>query len=256
MSSVASELIERIKELQSLPSLSNFPLIGGTNLALRFNHRVSIDIDLITNKVIGENGFSDISKDIQDFYGKSILRIEMINVDVGDQYIFLRTFISKGNSTIKVEVLQNIQYLNDHEEIEGINMLSLTDIGLLKLEAATKRFANKDIYDLDFLTDKYSLDELFSLQKAKIIKYKSDQYKSLFDLDGDKFNPDTNLGLLLKFDSYDVKSSRKPWHSNDRIDIISGNKSFKDACRSWSWKIRKYCMSNGIDYKTIKVRRL
>jgi hypothetical protein len=52
MSSVASELIERIKELQSLPSLSNFPLIGGTNLALRFNHRVSIDIDLITNKVL------------------------------------------------------------------------------------------------------------------------------------------------------------------------------------------------------------
>jgi hypothetical protein len=96
------------------------------------------------------------------------------------------------------------------------------------------------------------LDELFSLQKAKIFKYKGDQYKSLFDLDGDKFNPDTNLSLLLMFDSFDFQSSRKPWHSNDRIDIISGNKSFRDACRSWRWKIRRYCMSNGIDYKSIK----
>ncbi|RKS03107.1 hypothetical protein [Flavobacterium sp. 102] len=38
MSAVAADLILLIKELQILPSLAEFSLAGGTNLALRYNH--------------------------------------------------------------------------------------------------------------------------------------------------------------------------------------------------------------------------
>jgi hypothetical protein len=46
VSSVSEALIKTIRELQELPSLQHFSLGGGTNLALRYHHRQSIDIDL------------------------------------------------------------------------------------------------------------------------------------------------------------------------------------------------------------------
>ncbi len=44
MQAVSPALLQTIKELQQLPSLSTFALAGGTNLALRFNHRISEDV--------------------------------------------------------------------------------------------------------------------------------------------------------------------------------------------------------------------
>ena len=44
MTSVSQILIKTIKDIQELPSLKTFALGGGTNLGLRYNHRISIDI--------------------------------------------------------------------------------------------------------------------------------------------------------------------------------------------------------------------
>ena len=52
MSAVSPELRQTILELQQLPSISKFSLGGGTNLALRYSHRVSIDIDFISPEII------------------------------------------------------------------------------------------------------------------------------------------------------------------------------------------------------------
>lgn len=42
-----------IKELMEEPALSDFYLGGGTNLAIKYNHRVSIDIDLFSSGIVG-----------------------------------------------------------------------------------------------------------------------------------------------------------------------------------------------------------
>ena len=47
------DLLALIRELQILEPLGHFALAGGSNLAIRFNHRKSVDIDLFTNRVIG-----------------------------------------------------------------------------------------------------------------------------------------------------------------------------------------------------------
>jgi hypothetical protein len=44
MKAVSDSLIETILELQQLPSLKASSLGGGTNLAIRYNHRVSYDV--------------------------------------------------------------------------------------------------------------------------------------------------------------------------------------------------------------------
>ena len=57
MQAVSPALLQTIKELQQLPSLNAFALAGGTNLALRYNHRISEDIDLFSTNIIGIEGF-------------------------------------------------------------------------------------------------------------------------------------------------------------------------------------------------------
>jgi hypothetical protein len=47
---VAPATWQLLTELMLLPSLQNFGLVGGTNLSLRYGHRLSIDLDLFTNE--------------------------------------------------------------------------------------------------------------------------------------------------------------------------------------------------------------
>lgn len=47
---VAESTLELLKQLMALAELSSFSLVGGTNLALRLGHRISVDIDLFTTK--------------------------------------------------------------------------------------------------------------------------------------------------------------------------------------------------------------
>lgn len=47
---VTRATLELLKELMRLPELKQFALVGGTNLSLRFGHRLSIDLDLFTNE--------------------------------------------------------------------------------------------------------------------------------------------------------------------------------------------------------------
>lgn len=61
MIAVDPRLVSLLKELQTFPSLTGFVLAGGTNLSLRYNHRKSIDLDLISNQIIGKNGFEAIT---------------------------------------------------------------------------------------------------------------------------------------------------------------------------------------------------
>ncbi|PWV48881.1 nucleotidyl transferase AbiEii/AbiGii toxin family protein [Chitinophaga sp. S165] len=64
---LSQELVDAIVELQSLPGLSAFALAGGTSLALRFNHRRSIDIDLFSNQIVGKVGLETIPQNLKQF---------------------------------------------------------------------------------------------------------------------------------------------------------------------------------------------
>lgn len=47
MIAITNELLSTIQALQRLPSLQEARLGGGTSIALRFNHRESVDVDLL-----------------------------------------------------------------------------------------------------------------------------------------------------------------------------------------------------------------
>ena len=252
MEAIRKELFNLIIELQSLNSLQSFTLAGGTSLSIRFNHRYSIDIDLFTNKVVGKSGLELIENEIRAFYKDSLKFCELINIELGDQYCFLRALISKNGIDVKIECLQNIQFIDPFEHYEAIRMISKKDIGILKLRSASNRKAKKDIYDLDYITDEIPLDHLFDQLTVKAEKYKGDNFRCLFDLD-DELDPIANLSLLLDFDNIDYTSlPSRPSHSNDRIDIVPGNKSWASARSSWRRKVRNLMKQKGITPPPIK----
>ncbi len=237
MSAVSSEILITILELQELNSLSDFSLGGGTNLALRFNHRKSIDIDLFCPNIIGRDGFKAIENEVTQYYGDNVMGITY-PCDIDDQFCFMRFFIKKNTETIKVEVLQNFKTLKASEQVNDIRILSITDIGIYKLSSASNRAAKKDIYDLDFITDIVDLIQLYNLLKSKQEKFNLPEHRTIFDLDKE-ISPIDNPKLLLSFDKTSSNNRSRPFHLEDRIDIMSDSKSWQEARIHWRSKVRQ-----------------
>ena len=237
MIAVSPLLKKTILELQNLPAVSAFALGGGTNLAIRYGHRISIDIDFISPEVVGKKVFENIILQMQEYFGKDLMKVILINEDLGEQFMFLRAFINGGTEVIKIEFLQNMKCLFSWEIVENFRLVNKNDIGLFKLMSATNRFAKKDIYDLDFITDDIPLTELFVKLAEKKKKFNLQEHMSLFDLDIEKDVLDFPE-LLLEFDGQNSKSHR-PSHTHDRIDIVEDCKSWTEARLSWRMKVRR-----------------
>lgn len=124
MKAVTDELNDLILELQSFNVLQSFALAGGTNLALRYNHRISLDIDMFSNKLIGEEGMKLIRDELKQFYKNDFKFGEIINVESGEQFCFLRMLINKNGANIKVELIQNVQHLDPFEIHNKIKLFS------------------------------------------------------------------------------------------------------------------------------------
>lgn len=247
MSAVSPVIIETIKELQALPSLSNFALAGGTNLAYKFNHRESIDIDLFCNSIIGIKGFEQIEQEVLDFYGTKLISGLDYPIKETDQFTFLRFWIQKPGGLIKIELIQNMVTLHKIEEINGIKLVALNDIGTFKLMSASSRGAKKDVYDLDFITDTIGIIDLFEELKEKRKTFNKPEHRNIFDLDGDEC-PTKNPLLLLNFDKKIAVKRTKPIHSHDNIIISENAKSWRMASSSYRIKVRKLFRHLGIEY--------
>lgn len=244
---VSLELLEAIREIQALPSFADFALAGGTNLAIRYNHRRSIDIDLFSTRIIGLTGLERMKQDLEQYFGEALLYCEILDPENGEQFCFLRVLVSKGETKIKVEAIQNIQLVDPVEVLHGVRMLSIKDIALLKLMSASNRKAKKDIYDLDLLTTEISLERLLASLQEKLSQYSGNEFEGLFDLD-DRKNPVDDLNLLLEFDENNYSAiPNRPNHSNDNIDIMPHSKGWISARSAWKSKVREVMRKRGIN---------
>lgn len=145
---VDASTLDLIKKLMQIPELEHFHLVGGTNLALRYGHRLSIDIDLFTNvPFIPLELFQVI---------KSIFNEAQLNNSSKNMLFF---YINN----VKIDcVLAPFHYLEPIEEIEGIRMVATKDIIAMKLAAISGRGAKKDFWDIATLLDFFSIEKMFS----------------------------------------------------------------------------------------------
>lgn len=142
-----------IQELQSLPELKDFYLVGGTSLALQIGHRNSIDIDLFCN-----NDFDET------------LLLDFLNTKFKLKEVFRRNFtIVALIENIKVDFIKHdYPLLSPPIYEDGISFLSKEDICAMKLHTIIKSGKRlKDFIDIYFLLEHFSINEMiqFFIQK-------------------------------------------------------------------------------------------
>ncbi|HVU84433.1 MAG TPA: nucleotidyl transferase AbiEii/AbiGii toxin family protein [Puia sp.] len=142
----------------------DFNLVGGTALALKIGHRMSIDIDLFS---------------VQPFDAPLLAS----HLSAAHQAVEVRT-LTNGVfcfiDNIKVDLISHQYPLVGAVELaEGIRMVSLLDIGAMKLNAIYNNGTRlKDFVDLYALLEVYTLSQLLEACRHKY--------------------PDLNLGIVKK----------------------------------------------------------
>ena len=149
---VESNTLELLKSLMQKEYLNSFVLVGGTALALQLGNRESIDLDLFSNIDFASNEL--LTSLLNDY-----------QIVVNNQHT--QTLISTLNQ-VKVDFIKfHYPFIKPFVTIENIRMASIEDIAAMKLDAMTGRGDKIDFYDLFFLLQHYSIDDLFSFYSEK-----------------------------------------------------------------------------------------
>jgi hypothetical protein len=150
---IASATFTLIQELQNIPELKEFYLVGGTSLALQIGHRSSIDIDLFTQN------------DFQAEELESVLK---------HKFTFTATLFKKNTILASVNGIKTDFIKHDYPILkpplqeEGITLMSKEDIAAMKLHAiiqSGKRL--KDFIDMYYLLEHFSMNEMIEFFSLK-----------------------------------------------------------------------------------------
>lgn len=172
---VETRTLDLIKQLMVDPKLEGFVMVGGTALALQIGHRISIDIDLFIQKDFNSG---DLKEYLEVTYRMSDAKA-------------IRNGIFGFINDIKVDFIAH-QYplVRPMQEIEGIRMISMEDIGAMKIHAIVQNGSRyKDFIDMYFLLEhkplymfvdayekKYSPDANISVAKNGLIYFDDIDY--------------------------------------------------------------------------------
>ena len=150
---VEPNTLELLKSLMSKPYLSTFCLVGGTSLSLQIGHRKSIDLDLFS-----ETDF-DADKILENL-AQDFLQIEVLTKMKG-------TLLTRIQG-IKVDFLRfNYPTIRPIRIEENLRLLTPEDIAPMKLDAIAGRGKMKDFYDLFFVLETMTLQEVLNLHYEK-----------------------------------------------------------------------------------------
>ena len=118
----------------------NFLLVGGTNVALRLGHRVSVDIDLFTNKEF----------DVRAMLGHFSKEFTLTAESIRERENGFRADWEDGN--VIVDMYHSDMPMNREPLYEqGLRLANLVDVAAMKIEAMVQRRVKKDYIDLYFI---------------------------------------------------------------------------------------------------------
>lgn len=144
-------------ELMQADFLSGHYLAGGTNLALRFEHRHSVDLDLFCERDFDISYSNMVNAKLKDSFGSSFTSISATEVGVFGSIDGIKTdFVNIPHALL--EPLDNF---------EGARLASILDVAAMKINAVVGRGTQKDFYDLHELLKHYTLKEMLEAYKKK-----------------------------------------------------------------------------------------
>ena len=144
-----------LKQLMEMPEMQGFSLVGGTALSLLYGHRISVDLDLFSNKSF-ENDV--IIHALEKKFETSFVN-RLTNPRFG---IF--SFIDE----VKIDIIRHPHSLIRPElNIEDIRMFSTEDIIAMKVQAILGRGKKKDFWDIAELLQHFSIADFIRFHKEK-----------------------------------------------------------------------------------------
>ncbi len=183
---VETGTLDLIKRFMSDDKFNNFNLVGGTALALKIGHRRSVDIDL----------FSTTPFDTMDLGHHLAAAYSATDIRTLGNSIFC--FVND----IKIDLLPH-QYplVGNIDTLEGIRIVSLQDIGAMKLNAIFNSGQRlKDFVDMYSLLEKFTLHELLDACHRKYPDLNINMVKhSLIHFNDIIFSPIEFMGPEIKW---------------------------------------------------------
>ena len=150
---VSPDCLILLHELMTLPELQTFRLAGGTALSLQYGHRISVDLDM----------FTDRSFDLAE-----------LEVALRERYpTFIKDFSNRLGFSgyingVKTDFVNwSVPFTRPVIEIDNIRLTSPEEIAAMKLETISSRQMKKDYHDIYELLKYYSLAQLFDFYKER-----------------------------------------------------------------------------------------
>ena len=156
-------LKEVLLKLMAEPLFEPFRLIGGTNLSLRYGHRLSVDIDLFTDAEYRSIDFGKLEEWLKSNFAYYDSPDTSPIVGFGRGYYI-------GNSAdeaIKLDLMYTDPFISDVEIIDGIRMAGVDDIVAMKMNVVSRGGRKKDFWDIHRLLNYYTVEEMLELHNKR-----------------------------------------------------------------------------------------
>lgn len=140
----------------AMPELQEFCLVGGTALALRFGHRLSVDLDLFGS--------------VEDFQRDIIIRA--LENEFGLDFVYegggAKWAIFGFIQNVKVDIVNYPhRTIRAIDVVDGIRLYSNEDIAAMKINAIFGRGKKKDFWDICELLQFFTVAEIIDVHKEK-----------------------------------------------------------------------------------------
>jgi len=182
-----------LAELMQSDFLSEHYLAGGTNLALRFGHRHSVDLNLFRANDFDISYSNVINSKLKSQFGSRFTNTSATEVGVFGSIDGIKTdFINYSHPVLK-----------PLENFEGARLASMLDIAAMKINAVVGRGTQKDFYDLHELLRHFALAEML------------EAYRNKYQMDNTAM---AERSLLYFEDAHDMKNR------DNQVVILNGTK--------------------------------
>lgn len=149
--------------LMSEKIFTPFRLVGGTNLSLRYGHRLSVDIDLLADAEYGSLDYRAFEEFLCTRFPYCECSDTTSIVGFGRGYYIGRSV----DEYIKLDLMYTDPFLEDAETIDGVRMVDVKDIIAMKMNVVSRGGRKKDFWDLHLLLREYPLAAMFDLHARR-----------------------------------------------------------------------------------------
>jgi Uncharacterized conserved protein len=156
-------LLSVLVDIMSESLFNDYILVGGTALSLRLGHRVSVDIDLFTEKDYGSIDYDKIEAHLAQKYSYKH------RPDTGNIVAMGRSFYvgETSKESVKVDLFYTDAFIRPYSMIGNIRLASLDDIVAMKVDVIQRKGRKKDFWDLHELLDRYSIERMLELHEER-----------------------------------------------------------------------------------------